>query len=74
MVLDVTDYHSTHPGGSYLITHNIGRDISKYFYGAYQMENYTGKETAYNHSSIAKNIVNKLMIARLTNDAPEFIA
>lgn len=38
------------------------------------MENYTGKELTYNHSSIAKNIVNKLMIARLTNDAPEFIA
>jgi len=35
MVIDVSDIESNHPGGSYLITHNIGRDISKFFYGGY---------------------------------------
>ena len=42
LVLDVSKYYSEHPGGKFLIEANIGRDISKFFYGGYAMENYTG--------------------------------
>jgi len=40
LVLDVSQYMPEHPGGKFLIESNIGRDISKFFYGAYAMENY----------------------------------
>ncbi len=66
MVLDVTDYKDNHPGGQFLLSYNIGRDISKFFYGGYQLENYTGRNTVQNHSGIARTIVNKLVVARLT--------
>ena len=35
LVLDVSSYLYNHPGGQFLISHNIGRDISKFFYGGY---------------------------------------
>jgi cytochrome b involved in lipid metabolism len=30
-----------HPGGKFVVEANIGRDISKFFYGGYSMENYS---------------------------------
>ena len=38
------------------------------------MENYSGKNAAYNHSSIAKNLVNELAIALINFKAKEFEA
>jgi cytochrome b involved in lipid metabolism len=38
-VLNVDSYSQNHPGGALLIDWNIGRDISKFFYGGYAMEN-----------------------------------
>ena len=35
LVLDMRPYLYNHPGGAFVIEHNIGRDISKYFYGGY---------------------------------------
>jgi cytochrome b involved in lipid metabolism len=35
MVLDLTYYMPNHPGGAFLLEQNIGRDISKFFYGGY---------------------------------------
>jgi cytochrome b involved in lipid metabolism len=35
LVLDLTDYIPNHPGGAFLLQHNIGRDVSKFFYGGY---------------------------------------
>lgn len=37
LVLDVGDYAEEHPGGDRLLLSNIGRDISKFFYGGYSM-------------------------------------
>lgn len=37
------------------------------------MENYAGKNTLHNHSAIARKQVNKLIIAKLEYDAPEFL-
>ena len=41
-VLDVSKFMSEHPGGKFSISHNIGRDISKFFYGGYTLENTNG--------------------------------
>lgn len=73
MVLDIQSYKFGHPGGTFLIEHFIGQDISKFFYGGYQLENYTGKKTHHNHSAIAFHQVNRLIIAKLNYEAPEFI-
>lgn len=53
MVLDIKNYVLNHPGGQKVLTGNIGRDISKYFYGAYQYENINKANDTYNHSSAA---------------------
>jgi cytochrome b involved in lipid metabolism len=39
MVLDMSSYAINHPGGNFTIEHNIGRDVSKFFYGGYSLEN-----------------------------------
>ena len=35
LIIDVSYIASAHPGGEEVITTNIGRDISKFFYGGY---------------------------------------
>ncbi|CDW73069.1 cytochrome b5-like heme steroid binding domain containing protein [Stylonychia lemnae] len=74
MVLDVSQYQFNHPGGRFTISHNIGTDISRYFYGGYQMENYTGKKSTHNHTAIAFTQVNKMIIGILEQQAPQFVA
>ena len=41
MVLDLQNYANFHPGGKFALEKNIGRDISKFFYGSYAMFNGT---------------------------------
>ena len=38
LVIDVASFMDKHPGGRFVINHNIGRDISKYFHGGYSLE------------------------------------
>ena len=61
MILDVSKYQFKHPGGKFVINKNIGRDISKFFYGGYTLENLKGLKP-YNHSNIARMVVNTLII------------
>jgi len=35
LVLNVGEFMNQHPGGRFVIRHNVGHDISKYFYGGY---------------------------------------
>ena len=70
LVLDVRDYMNTHPGGRFLIEQNLGRDISKFFYGGYSTENYD-KLKPYNHSFDARQAVENLAVARLEGFAPK---
>ena len=32
LVLDVSGFIAAHPGGKFLIEHNVGKDVSKFFY------------------------------------------
>lgn len=70
LVLDVTNYIFDHPGGPMLIDSNVGRDISKFFYGGYQMENYNGSDGTHAHSSTAVSLLNSLAIAVLERQVP----
>lgn len=64
MVLDVEKFQWQHPGGTFLISHNIGRDVSKFFYGGYSLE--VGMlSKPYTHSNDARKIVNTLIVAKL---------
>lgn len=70
LVLDVTEYMDNHPGGKFLLEHNKGRDVSKYFYGGYALDGnlvYNGAK-AHAHSNIARAIVESLSVARLVHN------
>jgi len=73
LVLDVRSFKSEHPGGQFLIEFNIGRDISKYFYGGYVLENNSGMKP-YSHSNVARSIVNSLIVGRMSDKANTFTA
>lgn len=66
LVLDVERFTSQHPGGRFVLQHNNGRDISKFFYGGYSLEGNIGATKpaqGYAHSPLARMIVNDLAIA-----------
>lgn len=69
-VLDVGSFIKEHPGGSFVLKHNIGRDISKFFYGGYSLEGNLGPRPAagHKHSNYARKIVNQLIIAQLERE------
>ena len=71
LVVDLTKYAFHHPGGAFVLKQNVGRDISKYFHGAFSMEN-MGSSRVFNwyHSTNARRIVNSIAIARYISRAP----
>ncbi|CDW89749.1 cytochrome b5-like heme steroid binding domain containing protein [Stylonychia lemnae] len=72
LVLDISKFMESHPGGKFSLEANIGRDVSKFFYGGYSMENYSQFTPLHSHSNIARYIVNGLIIAQLdTQVIPE---
>jgi cytochrome b involved in lipid metabolism len=73
MILDVSEFKSEHPGGRFLIEHNVGRDVSKYFYGGYTLEQGTGL-IPHRHTNTARTIVNGLVVGRLIEKAQTFNA
>ena len=66
LVLDITKFIDQHPGGRFVLNHNIGRDVSKFFYGGYSLEGNIGVRNparGYAHSTFARKVVNDLAIA-----------
>jgi len=65
MVLDLARFVTHHPGGKFNLVQNVGRDISKFFYGGYSLENNLGPKPSrgHSHSNYAKMIVNDLVVA-----------
>lgn len=43
MVLDIGAFAYHHPGGAFLLEYNVGRDISKFFYGSYALDGNNSK-------------------------------
>ena len=73
LVLNVGKFKSEHPGGKFLLEHNVGRDISKFFYGGYYMDGnlIKGGSQSNTHSNVARKIVDLLSIARITVTSSE---
>jgi len=65
LVLDVHEYDGIHPGGKFVFQNNIGRDISKFFYGGYVMVNGPGAEKPHQHSYNALKIAKDMVIGVL---------
>lgn len=61
-ILDVESFMDEHPGTRFVIAENIGRDIGKYFYGAYSVEADVAPHT---HSTYAATLIEKLTIGKL---------
>ena len=64
LVLKVDDFSKYHPGGYFAIHQNRARDVSKFFYGGYQMNGSSlAKTKPYTHSKWSILTANKLSIA-----------
>lgn len=75
LIIDIKNYTLNHPGGKKVLTANIGRDISKFFYGGYQYENFKGKNDIHTHSAEARALCQEMVIGVLEkNYASEFSA
>lgn len=68
LVLDTADYYHMHPGGKFNILHNIGRDITKFFNGAYILVN-DKKNKPYTHSAAALDIIKGMIIGDLNGQS-----
>jgi len=68
-VLDVNKFIHHHPGGEWLLKHNIGRDISKFFYGGYNLDGNLGVRMpapGHIHTNFARKVANDLIIATIS--------
>ena len=61
-IVDVESFMDEHPGTRFVISQNIGREIGKYFYGAYSMEEDVSPHI---HSSYAAELIKRLTIGKL---------
>ena len=70
MVLNIRNFAYCHPGGEFLLVHNVGRDVSKFFYGSYALDgnhnNPAGRNNRWAHSNIARKIANRHCIGALS--------
>ena len=62
LVIDVSSFSRSHPGGSFMISKNIGEDAGKYMVGC---SSYGGKYNAYAHSKNAFAMLKKLSVGRI---------
>ena len=62
LVIDVSSFFRSHPGGSFMISKNIGEDAGKYMVGC---SSYGGKYNAYDHSKNAFAMLKKLSVGRI---------
>ena len=61
-VIDLDSYSFDHPGGKYVLDECIGKEIGKYFYGAYSLDN---NIPVHKHSFMAGKILIKIAVAKL---------
>jgi len=68
LVLNLESYIHQHPGGAFLMEQTVGRDISKFFYGAYTLDGNTNSPSGKNpaltvHSNVARKISLRHIVA-----------
>jgi len=61
LVLNLNGYDVLHPGGRFVLRHNFGRDISKFFNGGYSLIQGKGV-TPHQHSAHALEILKSLIV------------
>jgi|APDOM4702015073_1054812.scaffolds.fasta_scaffold677910_1 cytochrome b involved in lipid metabolism len=59
------EFENFHPGGYFTLKKNYGRDITKYFNGAYKLVNHISNEKLYVHKADARLISNSMIFANL---------
>jgi len=69
LVLNLSSYAFSHPGGAFTINYLVGRDISKFFYGSYALDGNNNdpasKTPSHAHSNIARKIANRHVVGYL---------
>lgn len=75
-VVEIGEYDHFHPGGIFTLKKNYGRDISKFFIGAYKLVNddkdLTKSDPFWNHSAGAVTQVNSMFVASLEGQKSRF--
>ena len=73
LVIDLKDFGELHPGGRFVLTKNIGRDISKFFYGGYSMINnpqgFNNNTHLHVHSYQAFKMVQEMVIGTIEDQS-----
>lgn len=64
LVLDLNGYELMHPGGKFNLMHNLGKDVSKFFFGGYSLVN-SANIKPHTHSQPALDIVKGLVVGVL---------
>ena len=76
LVLNIEEFGWRHPGGSFVIDHNVGRDVSKFFHGGYALSgNSTDpsvKVPRIQHTNYARWIASDLAIGRFVRSSQSF--
>jgi hypothetical protein len=62
LVIDMGHYDHAHPGGKFFLLKNIGRDISKFFFGGYSM---VQARQPYTHSVNSIAIIKEMIVGVL---------
>ena len=67
LVLNLQPYFHQHPGGAFLLTQTVGRDISKFFYGGYTLDGNGGKpgsnKKVHAHTNVARKVAIQHVVA-----------
>jgi len=61
-VLDVSDFHRGHPGGSFMLNETLGEDTGKYLVGC---SSFSGQYNPYVHSLTTYSIVKDLSVGKI---------
>ena len=62
LILNLNGYERQHPGGKFTLIKNLGRDISKFYYGGYALVQNQGAFGVHAHSEASKRIVKQMIV------------
>lgn len=64
-MINLKEWETYHPGGKFVLQKNLTRDITKFWYGGYQMVQSRSSSRQHMHSNLATRIVNGFIIGVL---------